>query len=109
MNPREDSIVLLMILHGKDPIHKNITDSRGWGNAGNFTVKEGYHMVHKRKNRLMKNNRWNKIWIRDGLPKINVFFWILALHKMLTAENLRKRGIIGSSFIASCVNRRRKA
>ena len=52
-------------------------------------------MVYKKKSRIIKNNRWNKIWSKDGLPKVNFFFWILAHRKALTADNLRKRGIIG--------------
>ena len=52
-------------------------------------------LVYKKKNRIIKNYKWNKIWSRDGFPKVNFFFWILAHRKALTAENLGKRGIVG--------------
>ena len=52
-------------------------------------------MVYQRKNKIIKSNRWNKIWSRDGLPKVNLFLWIIAHRKSLTVENLRKRGIVG--------------
>ena len=106
MNLREYYRVLLTILHGQAPIHKNIAESSGWGIAIIYALKEGYRMVYKRKNRLIKKTRWNTIWSRDRLPKTNVFFWILALRKTLTTENLRKRGIVGR-FVASCVNMRK--
>ena len=48
-------------------------------------------MVYKKKSRIIKRNIWNKIWSRDGLPKVNLFLGILAL----TAKNPRKRGIVG--------------
>ena len=36
---------------------------------------------------------WTKAWIKGLIPKINIFFWILLQNKILTIDNLQKRGI----------------
>jgi hypothetical protein len=38
----------------------------------------------------------------DGLPKINIFCWIMVHGKLLTTENLQKREIQGPSRCALC-------
>ena len=60
---------------------------------GCIFCKEWYCIVYKRKNQIIKSNKWDKIWNRDGLPNVN-FFLILAHQKALTAKDLRKRGIV---------------
>ena len=45
---------------------------------------------------------WKKVWHPDSIPKVNIFTWILMHNKLLTAENLRKTGIIGPSRCAMC-------
>jgi len=42
---------------------------------------------------------WKKIWSNNGMPKINIFCWIMAHGKILTIENLRKKGILGPWFV----------
>jgi hypothetical protein len=37
-------------------------------------------------------NKMEKNWIQDTLPKINIFIWSLAHGKILTSENMMKRG-----------------
>ena len=58
-------------------------------------VKEGYIAVDVECSSYNKGKKWSKIWSKNGMPKINVFFWILAHRKNLTAKNLRKRGLEG--------------
>ena len=36
---------------------------------------------------------WSHAWIKGLFPKINIFFWILLQNKILTLDNLQKRGI----------------
>ena len=43
-----------------------------------------------------------KVWHTESIPKVNSFIWILLHNKLLTAENLRKRGINGPSRCALC-------
>lgn len=42
-----------------------------------------------------KSNKWRSVWHTDGLPKVNIFCWQLAQNKLLTGENLIKRGFLG--------------
>ena len=48
------------------------------------------------------NKIWKKVWHTDSIPKVNSFIWILLHNKLLTAENLRKRGINGPSRCPLC-------
>ena len=36
---------------------------------------------------------WALAWVKGMMPKINIFFWILLQNKILTLDNLKKRGI----------------
>ena len=45
---------------------------------------------------------WKKVWHTNSIPKVNSFIWILLHNKILTAENLRKRGINGPSRCTLC-------
>jgi hypothetical protein len=46
---------------------------------------------------------WRTIWNTDGLPKINIFCWIIAQGKLLMGENSSKRGFQGSFRCALCL------
>ena len=52
--------------------------------------------------KYINNIKWNNIWCSDGLPKVNVFFWILSPCKTLTTDNLRKRGIVATICCILC-------
>jgi hypothetical protein len=54
---------------------------------------------------------WNKVLFKkyfcgiqnsDGLPKINIFCWIMVHGKLITTENLQKRETQGPSRCALC-------
>jgi hypothetical protein len=45
---------------------------------------------------------WSFIWLEPSLPKINDFYWVLVQGKLLTIENLKKRGIVGPCWCALC-------
>jgi hypothetical protein len=49
-----------------------------------------------------KQPMWKNIWSNDGLPKVNTFCWTLAHGKILTGENLAKRGIKGPFHCTLC-------
>lgn len=42
------------------------------------------------------------VWRAEAPPKVKFFFWLLLKGKILTAENLRKRGIMGPSRCPNC-------
>ena len=65
----------------------------------NYTTKAGYNAI---KNDSIKESIWKNVWNSDGLPKIIFFCWLLVHRKILTAENLRKKGIEGPSQCIMC-------
>ena len=55
----------------------------------------GYKNLLHDNDLLEKSTIWKEIWNPYGLPKINTFGWQLAYNKILTGENLLKRGFMG--------------
>ena len=78
------------LLHGGSPSNIQDRDIKGWGINGHYIVKEGFKII-KRNDGNQKANIWNKVWNLDCIPKFNIFFWLLAQNKLLTADNFRKR------------------
>jgi hypothetical protein len=91
----------LLIINGSTPVHLQQQDCRGWGSSG-YSVKEGYKLLLNQSQLPEKSNIWKEIWNIDGLPKINIFGWKLAHNKLLTGENMLKRGIMGPFRCALC-------
>ena len=92
--------LLFTSLHGKTPINKSSKDYIGYGKNGTYTVKEGYKKLTMEP--AANESLWKKVWHSDNIPKVNYFIWTLMHNKLLTAENLRKRGIAGPSICAIC-------
>ena len=55
---------------------------------GIYSVASGYLSLLGR----MEKPIWAKAWIPRLTPKINIFFWLLLQDKILTLDNLAKRG-----------------
>jgi hypothetical protein len=91
----------LLNLKGAALVHQYLRDSRGWGTRG-YSVKEGSMDFLRQNNLPDKSNMWKNIWNNDGLPKINIFCWILAHGKLITGDNLNKRGFQGPFRCAMC-------
>ena len=91
---------LLSSLHGLSPTSVLVKDRIGWGKTGKYNVKEGYQKISMEPPEVDK--LWQKVWHTDSIPKVNSFIWILLHNKLLTTENLRKRGINGPSRCALC-------
>lgn len=36
---------------------------------------------------------WSQAWVKGLIPKVNIFLWALLQNKILTLDNLQKRGI----------------
>jgi len=89
-------------LAGVVPINKKIQDSYVWDpSGGKFTVKSGYKFLQPNNN-LENWNLRSAVWKNECLPKIKFFAWTLLNGKILTAENLRKKGIQGPSMWCLC-------
>eukprot|EP00253_Pinus_taeda_P003539 PITA_03539 len=91
-------------LSGLAPINKTTEDKFIWDPiGGNYTVKDGYKSLQN----SSAANTWplyKVVWRIDSLPKIKIFNWTLLHGNILTAENLRKKGIQGPSICCLCKN-----
>jgi hypothetical protein len=88
--------------------HQKILNREGpdilrWGHSitGNFSVKEAYYLQGHYQNQD-KENIWNKVWNPVLWPKVSTFLWLIAHNRVLTWDNLRRRGFIGPSICALC-------
>jgi hypothetical protein len=70
-----------------------------WGHSasGNFSVKEAYS-IHCHQNNQQGDNIWSKIWRKELWPKVSTFLWLIIHNRILTWDNLRKRGFTGPSM-----------
>jgi len=74
-------------LKGCTPQKSSHIDHRGWG-VSNYLVKQGYQL-HMTIDYLPPKSL---LLHTDGLPKINIFCWIMAQGKLLCIENFTKCG-----------------
>ena len=87
--------------HGISPLSLREKYLRGWGKSGIYTIKEGYQSL-KNSGNGTQQRIWGKVWDSFCIPKTNVFFWILTKDKLLTVENIRKRGFHRPSRFHLC-------
>eukprot|EP00253_Pinus_taeda_P036126 PITA_36126 len=89
-------------LSGSAPTNKEKDDRYIWDTCGgSFSVKEEYKSLQN----ITPTANWNihtATWKSECLPKVKHFNWTLLKGKILTAENLRKRGIQGPSICCFC-------
>jgi hypothetical protein len=78
-------------------------DQLRWGrkNGGEFNLKESQHYIVDQDQEDLAQ-LWDKIWSSPQLPKIKNFKLLVLHNRILTWENLRKRGLIGSSWCHLC-------
>jgi ribonuclease HI len=74
-----------------------------WGHSasGNFSIKEAY-CINDNYHNQEADNIWSKIWSKALWPKVSTFLWLIIHNKILTWDNLRKRGFIGPSMCVLC-------
>ena len=68
-------------------------DERRWNASkeGSFSVKSFFEVINKRDG---IGNSVANIWKLKALPRVVVFGWLALQKKILTMDNLRKRGKI---------------
>jgi hypothetical protein len=73
-------------------------DQLRWGqkNGREFNLKEAQHYITDQ-DQEDPVQQWEKIWNIPQWPKIKKFKWLVLHNRVLTWENLRKRGFIGLS------------
>jgi len=93
---------LLAAISGMAPLHLRSRDKWGWGPTGAYTSKQGFVALQAQHSRIHTSTLWQHVWDPFGLPKINFFCWVLMHRRVLTGDNLAKRGIIGPHRCPLC-------
>ena len=62
---------------------------------GDFTAKQGYKIWAWEQHQGEKMNWWKKLWKAEGPLKDKLTLWLTLNNKLLTGDNLQKRGWIG--------------
>lgn len=73
----------------------------GYSTKGMFTTKEAYSLMHPTP--LPRDPLWALIWNKFTWPKISTFLWFLSHKRILTWDNLVKRGFTGPSQCPNCL------
>lgn len=92
---------LINSLSRLDPIHQDEDEKWGWVDQG-YMVARGYEELLLQNIPRARSAFWQIIWSSDCLPKINIFCWTFTHERILTSENLLKRGILGPSWCVLC-------
>jgi hypothetical protein len=73
-------------------------DQLRWGQkkGREFNLKEARHYIANQ-DQEDPAQQWDKLWNNPQWPKIKIFKWLVLHNRILTWENLRKRGFIGLS------------
>ena len=97
-----DQTILIDALAGLAPVHRSSNDKWGWGSTGVYTVAHGMSAIHSPHASLLSTALWKSIWSPFGLPKVIFFSWLLMHQKVLTGENLLRRGFLGPFRCCLC-------
>jgi hypothetical protein len=94
--------LLLVALTDCAPLHLLSRDKWGWGKSGFYSVAQVYNALQPPQASKETTTLWKQVWDPLGLPKVNFFSWVLMHRKILTGENLAKRGFIGPHRYPMC-------
>jgi exonuclease III len=75
-----------------------------WGHStsGTFSVKEAYYLQENLPGQG-PDSIWSKVWQPFIWPKVSFFLWLTAQNRILTWDNLMKRGFTGPSRCSLCM------
>eukprot|EP00253_Pinus_taeda_P032784 PITA_32784 len=100
-----EASLLLDLLQGKSPSKATAKDKRGWGSlSGSYTASEGYKRMMAIPYAPPNPSQWKFIWDFPTLPKTDFFCWTVAHNRILTRDNLRRRGMEGPSRCSLCLS-----
>ncbi len=96
----EDLTPIMLMLNSMIPI--NLGDELVWRDNpnGRYSVASGYNSLWS----LKEKAPWAEAWIPGLTPKINIFYWLALQNKILTHDNLMKRGHVMPSRCPLCKN-----
>jgi len=94
--------LLQELSHRKIRVHQG-PDKLRWGYKmeGNFSIQEAFHLARG----LPAANPdpfWKKLWEAKLWPKITLFLWLVTRGRVLTWDNLLKKGFTGPSQCVLC-------
>jgi len=83
--------------------YSNQQDKLRWDHKhkGTFTTKEA-HQLRYSDTQGDQDQLWARVWLPGLWPKISTFLWLLSKRRILTWDNLIKRGFIGPSRCPNC-------
>ena len=91
------------MLKGKSPIASHI-DSKGWGNrSGKYTTAASYQLLVDATNHD-NTDLWKSIWATKSLPKIDFFTWTTLHDKIITGDDLQRKGWEGPTRCPFCLS-----
>uniref|UniRef100_A0A2N9IY25 FF domain-containing protein n=1 Tax=Fagus sylvatica TaxID=28930 RepID=A0A2N9IY25_FAGSY len=96
-----ESISSFMDILYSTPVQGAREDKLSWGNSGSkvFTVKCFYRYLSSPSSRFFP---WKVVWKSKIPPRAAFFSWTAALGKILTIDNLKKRGLILVDWCCLC-------
>jgi len=97
------AIALQGILDKRQILNSNLNDQLRWGKSktGLFNLKEA-KIIDARLNLPNTEKTWKEIWENPHWMKVKLFKWLVQQGKILTWDNLRKRGFVGPSRCHLC-------
>ena len=81
---------IILVTEGKDQLR--------WGNnkEGTFNLKEATDILLELDS-CVPDKTWQHLWSHQGWMKIKLFMWLVPHKKILTWDNIGKRGVMGPS------------
>ena len=86
--------VMISHLLGLAPVHFTYKDRWGWGADGFYSAANAFQALLPVHNSSFTPTIWHSVW-HSCLPKVNFYVWLLLKNKILTGDNLQKRGFNG--------------
>lgn len=102
-SPEEEITSLVQILEDRKIEKRESPDRIRWGYrpTSQFNVKEAAEIASGASD-LPSEKKWSRLWGQKLWPKITLFLWLLLRGRILTWENLRRRGMTGPSMCVLC-------
>jgi len=103
LGDEEDWVSIIDLLRDRQIRIREGHDRLRWGHQpkGTYTIKEAYGILAGWNN-LQQQKEWSHLWDNKIWPKISVFLWLVCKKRILTWDNLQKRGLTGPSWCVLC-------
>ena len=72
------------------------------GKDGVYTAAKGFSALQSPHSSIFPPAIWNLVWNSHCMPKVNFFMWLALKNKLLTSDNLSKRGLNGPFWCSLC-------